>query len=333
MPAEILWVEGDTNENFYFTGEVLTIRFRRPQLIKAEDIASAINKLLSSCNSSEQYDEAVQMMAAVLRKDTDRICQGIEKRVIDQVVLTDNHFSCLIQIPSPRPRWSRAVIIDENAMYRPSGQDGEKMPPVLLSGEKHLSVKKVYAFPIKIMPSYRRLDESLLRVIHNVPLEEHPLMGSCTWFNYTQPLTTVKLIISGDWFDAKRDGLEGRHIWNIASDLYWLFQSWVNKGVLVKNLTNKGYDLNPLFDSVWTDCVMEDQCQDCGKIHATMPWNINEVKVGKSSKNICHCRRIGARKNGTAIVRKFKVIGAYPISPGEAEHASCEAMIQADSAD
>ncbi len=236
-------------------------------------------------------------------------------------------------------RWACSIIIDETKSF----EQEESKPTLILQDEKVLSTKKTRSFPLKITPiapTNPDIGESLFCVVHNVPLEERPIMGSCAWLNFTQPLTGVELKISDDWWwywgrwqHSKKKRNEARAIFSIANGLYWFFQEWVNNGELVGQLSKKGYDLKPRFDPSWTNCVMEDQCQECGEIHPSLPHKLSEVKVGKISKNYCHCRWRRDRRYYGGIKRQFEVIGAYPISPGEAEHASCEALLQADSAD
>lgn len=270
MPLEILW---DDVLDKGGGEEILEVRFRRPQLIKPEDIISILNEL----------------------------------------------------------EFFRSFPINERAVFRPVLEDEKKRPFILLPGEEYLSATKAWAFPI--MCGGRGSGNPNLSVIHNVPLKEGSLMGSCTWFCYTQPLTSLKLSIDFSWFFDRKTNPDSLRAWQAANNLYWFFQSWINNGVLVNKLAEKGYDLTPQFDPTWTDCVMEDQCQQCGKIVASMPLKRDKIRVGKLSKNICHCRQRCRGQSTSAIMRRFKVIGAYPISPDEAEVARAEGMLQADSAD
>lgn len=280
MPKEILW-EILPRGNNWFEGTIQEIRFRRPQLIKTEDILSVFRERLRQVKSGSQ------------------------------------------------------IVINEEAAY----EQTEKRPRIILGDEKELSLEKSLSFPLKIGSADFDGGKTSLCIAHNVPLEEKPLIGSCTWFNFTQPLTGIGLKISLDcWYDwkwqrSRKKRIEARAIFNLANGLYWFFQEWVNTGELVKQLSRKGYDLKPQFDPSWTNCVVEDQCQECGEIHATLPHKFNQIKVGKISRNYCHCRWKNDYRYHGGIERHFRIIGAYPISPEEAEVALCEGSLQADSAD
>lgn len=285
MPAEIFWEicpSGDDNFDF---GTVQRVRFRRPQLIKAEDIVS------------------------VFRESLQRVW-----------------WAHLI----------RTIIIDEAEVF---GQE-ENEPAPILWDEKILSIKKTRSFPLKITPpapTNLNIRESLFCVVHNVPLEERPIIGACAWLNFMQPLTKIELKINNDWWywnwrHAKKDKNEARAIYHITNRLYWFFQEWVNSGELVEQLSKKGYDLKPQFDPSWVHCVMEDQCRECGEIHSSLPHKLSEVKVGEISRNYCHCRWKRDRRYSGGIEREFKIIGAYSISPEEADIALCEGSFILDSA-
>lgn len=282
MPAEIFWeISPPGSDNFDF-GTVQRVRFRRPQLIKAEDIVSVFRERLQ------------------------------------------------------QSWWGRQIVIDERGVL----EQTEEEPAPILRDEKVLSIKKTRSFPLKITspaPTNLNIRESLFCVVHNVPLEERRIMGACTWLNFTQPLTEIELKINSDWWywnwrHAKKDRNEARAIYRIANSLYWFFQGLVNNGELVEQLSKKSYDLKPQFDPSWTNCVMEDQCQECGEIHSSLPHKLSEVKVGEISKNYCHCRWKKDRRYSGGIERQFKVIGAYPISSEEADIASCEGSLMVDSA-
>lgn len=280
MPAEIFWEICPWSDDGLFFGTSQEVRFRRPQLIKLDDLISVAHDLLNCFNSS----------------------------------------------------WSLTIVIDEKNLSK----EEEEEPAPILKNEKVLSIRKTYSFPLKIKSANPYFGESLLCIIHNIPqtwVKGEVMVGSYTWLDFTQPLTGIELKISEDWWncrDSKRK--EERKIWEITNSLYWAFQELINRGTLVYRLTQKKYDLVPKFDPSWSNCVVEDQCQECGRIYSTLPHKLNEVKVGKVSRNYCCCRWKRDRRYPGGIERTFKVIGAYPISPEEAEHASYEGSLQADSA-
>lgn len=280
MPLEILWA--DRLESFsyerFLEGTLQLVRFRKPQLIKVEDIISVFKEALVR----------LEFLA----------------------------------------NWSRSILVVKNNISKHE----EKEPSMLVPGKKILSTKKSYSVPLKLH-SPHRYGNSSIAVVHNVPADDHLIMGSCTWFNYTQPLTSIALRISDDWWHNKRRDKEGRGARQMSNDLYWFFQQWINHGGLVAALSRRDYDLVPRFDPSWTHCAIEDQCQECEQIIWSMPYRVGEVEVGEKSKNICNCRWRGNDKYGSSIERKFKIIGAYPISPEEAEVARCEGSLLADSID
>ncbi len=281
MPKEIFWEIHPRRENdFFIEGTYQTVRFRRPQLIKVEDIVS------------------------IFREN-----------------LQQNWW------------WAGPIAIKEEEVL----EQTEEEPAPILPGEKVLSIRKTYSFPLNIA-GVKCIEESFFCITHNIPLKEKSTMGSCTWRIFTQPLTGIELKISNDWWDwkwlhSKKNKNEKKAIFDIANSLYWYFKEWINNGGLTNQLTKKGYNLTPQFDPSWTSCVVEDQCQECGEIHASLPCKLNEVKVGEISKNYCFCRWKRDYRYSSAIERTFKIIGAYPISPIEADCASCEGAVQADSAD
>lgn len=212
MPAEIFWeICPSGSDNFGFS-TVQQVRFRRPQLIKPEDIVSVFRERLQ------------------------------------------------------RVWWAHSIIINETEVF----EQEENEPAPILRDEKVQSIRKVRSFPLKITPlASTRLDigESLFCVVHNIPLEERPIMESCAWPNFTQPLTGIGLKISDDWWNwrwrrSEKETNEAREINRIAQQLFWLFQGWVNNGELVEQFSKKGYNLEPKFDPSWTNCVMEDQCEE-----------------------------------------------------------------------
>jgi len=272
MPREIFWEIHPTGSDDLDFGTAQRVRFRRPQLIKVEDIVSVFRERL------------------------------------EQLWL------------------AHSVIINEGEVEK-----GEKKEPdPVFEDEEVFSIKKIYSFPLKIITGSKY---SFFSIIHNVPLKEKPVMGACTWLDFTQPLTSVELKISIDWWDPvplkKKNEIQRQR--EIANSLYWFFQRWINQGELVEQLSHK-YDLKPQFDPSWTDCVIEDQCQECGKIYSSLPYKLNEVEIGKVSKNYCHCRWKKDYRYPDTIERKFKIIGAYPISPEEAQVALSEGALMADSA-
>jgi hypothetical protein len=329
MPAEIFWeICPGGNDHYFDFGTIQRVRFRRPQLIRPADIILAFRDLLDFWNRPRENDLASEMIGALFSQDMQKIQQGIEQGTV-RVAFKDTRFGFMIACEKT---WPRTIIIDAKNM---SVQE-EKEPSYLLPDEEVLSIKKTYCYPLKMVPVKENIGDSLLCISHNVPLAERPIMGACAWYTYTQPLTSLELKINDGWWDAKRDRgdrKEGREIWATANNLFWFFQRCVNEGILVRKLVEKGYDLMPRFDQDWATGVLEDQCEECGKIHATLPHKLSEVKIGKISKNYCHCRWKRDRRYNSAIERKFRVVGIYPISPDEAEHASYEAMLQADSAD
>jgi hypothetical protein len=337
MPTEIFWeIHPRGNDWFDWSeGTNQAVRFRRPQLIKVEDIVSAFREFLNYWNNP--HERGVEMISAVLRKDEKEIYRGIEEGSIEPVMITDDHFSCLVHMEMPWQGWPRSIIIDEERVFK----EKEKEPAPIFRGEddKVLSFRNTYCFPLKIVPTDLDIRDSSFCISHNIPLEERLVMGSCTWFNFSQPSTTIELRIDNDWWafwwwcHKKRERQESQTIRQIAGNLYWFFQRWINSGELVNQLTKKGYDLRPQFNPSWTSCVMEDQCQECGEIHASLPYKLSEVRVGEISKNYCYCRWKRDYRYPGGIKRTFKVIGAYPISPIEADCASCEGALQFDSAD
>ena len=228
--------------------------------------------------------------------------------------------------------WPLTIVMDEKNL----SEEEEEEPAPILRDEQVLSIRKTYSFPLKIKSAKPYFGESLLCIIHNIPLtwvEGRVMMGSCTWLDFTQPLTGIELKISEDWWDCRGSKKkEDRKIWEMTNSLYWAFQELIDRGTLVYRLTQKKYNLVPKFDSSWSNCVMEDQCQECGQIHSTLPHKLKEVRIGEVSRNYCYCRWKRDRRYPGGIERTFKVIGAYPISPGEADMASCEGSLQADSA-
>lgn len=325
MPLEILWDDLASVEDD-FDCRVMRVRFRRPQLIDPAHVASVFRELFDYYNKPHGDTE---MMEALLKKDFDKIAQGVKEKAIEPVIMTDNHFACLVSVGLWKG-WPRQLVLDQKYGETISQE------PSYLSADKKLSTRKRYSFPLRIIPSNQSTNCSSISVIHNVPLTKEPIMGSCTWSHYTQLSTTIELKIDRDWLWSLKGGKENKEVQQIAGNLYWLFQDWVNKSVLVQKLTTLGYDLVPQFDPTWTDYVIEDQCQKCGRIIPSMPFKRGDFKLGKTSINICNCRcRKSPYEDGfyPAIQRRFKIIGVYPISPQEAEIALCEAAIWADSVD
>jgi len=333
MPKEIFWEFSHREDDDLIEGGTRqAVRFRRPQLIKVEDIASAFRGFLDYWNNPHEAGNGI--ISAVLIKDEGKICRGIEEGIIKPLMMIDDHFSCLVYLEKAWQGWVRSIVIDEQGVF----EKKEEKPLFFLEDDKVLSSQITYYFPLKILPTSLNIRTSTFCVTHNIPLEEKPVMGSCTWFNFTQPLTSIGLMINDDWWKTyssslnKKEKQELRIIWQIANDLYWFFQNWINKGLFVNMLTRKGYNLIPQFDPSWADCIMEDQCQECGRICSSLPHKISAVRVGEISKNYCNCRWKRDHRYSSAIERKFKVIGAYPVSPEEAEHALYEGSLQADSA-
>lgn len=326
MPAEILWEDHAFLDSDKFDSKVQAVRFRRPQLIDPAHIVSVFNGLF---NRSASKEGGKEMLAAVLGRDFEKISRGIEENIIEPVALTEDHFSCLISLSS-WVGWPRSVVIESGGE-----EETTQEPEPIFPDEKVLSAKKQYVFPLKIQPS-SFASTSAIRIVHNVPLADGPLMGSATWIYYTQPYTRIELSLDRAWLWPYKKEQEDKEIQQIAWDIFYLFRSWINEGLLARKLTGLGYDLMPRFDPSWTDYVVERQCQTCGQILASMPYKQREIKIGRASVNVCDCRQRKAScddRFDPRICRKFKIIGAYPVSPSESEHAKYEAMMQADSAD
>jgi len=216
--------------------------------------------------------------------------------------------------------WPLSVVVKTDSMTEYS----KEMPDY--DNEKY-STQKIFSFTLRMEGVAAA---SILRIIHNIPHQQYPKMGSMTWLNYGQQATSIDLILDDNWFERPRkQSKKNRQVYKVGWLLYWWFGDWVNYGEIVNLLSQKGYDLNPQFDPSWINCVVEDQCQSCDRVYATMPHRLGKYKLWHRSRNWCRCRRkLGSPE--AAILRTFKIMGIYPISPEEAELASNENVVRGD---